>query len=133
MLDRGPRAISDSIERLKLTGYNVTASIARRGGVVLDAVSPKEFDPITHDLSEYTGKWVKFGACGDKHLGNMHSRLDVMKLLYDLYEEEGIDTVYDTGNWIDGECRFNKENAEAGRGAGECDAATRHPRYRHWR
>jgi hypothetical protein len=61
-----------------------------------------------HDLSDYTGKWVKFGVCGDKHLGNMQSRLDVMKLLYDLYEEEGIDTVYDTGNWIDGECRFNK-------------------------
>lgn len=109
LLDRGPRAVSDSIDRLRKTGYNVVPSISRRGGVVLDAVTKSaSTDVITHDLSEYTGKWYKFGVCGDKHMCNMHSRLDVMKLLYDLYAEEGITEVYDTGNWIDGEARFNK-------------------------
>jgi hypothetical protein len=109
LLDRGPKAVSESIARLRGTGYNVVPSIGRRGGVVLDAVTrPTGNKPIAHDVSEYTGKWVKFGVCGDKHLCNMHSRLDVMKLLYDLFESEEITTVYDTGNWIDGECRFNK-------------------------
>lgn len=108
-LDRGPRAVAGSIERLKKTGYNIVASIGHRGGIVLDAITiPSKTRAIEHDFSEYTGKWVKFGVCGDKHLCNMHSRLDVQKLLYDVYEEEGITTVYDTGNWIDGECRFNK-------------------------
>lgn len=109
LVDRGPRAVNESIARLRQTGYNVVSSIGRRGGIVLDAVAkPAGMDVIIHDLSEYSGKWVKFGVCGDKHLCNMQSRLDVMKLLYDLYEEEGITTVYDTGNWIDGESHFNK-------------------------
>lgn len=107
-IDRGPKAVADSIARLQKTGYNIKRSIGHRGGIQLDAVVKSERDTVIHDLSEYEGQWVRFGVCGDKHLCNMHSRLDVQKLLYDLYESEGISTVYDTGNWIDGECRFNK-------------------------
>jgi biotin operon repressor len=108
-LDRGPRAVTEALKRLRARGYNVAASVGRRGGLQLEAVAEDTVRAhIVHDLSEYTGQWVRFGVCGDKHLGNMHSRLDVMKLLYDLYESEGIATVYDTGNWIDGEARFNK-------------------------
>ncbi len=107
-VDRGPRAVADAIARLQKTGYNIRRSVGHRGGIQLDAVEKSLGAPIVHNLSEYEGQWVKFGVCGDKHLGNMQSRLDVQKLLYDLYESEGIDTVYDTGNWIDGESRFNK-------------------------
>ena len=105
-LDAAPAKIRAALDTLRKTGYNV----AIRG----DQTS---LEPVTHtpglighvhDLSDYSGQWVRFGVCGDKHLCNMHSRLDVMKLLYDLYEAEGITTVYDTGNWIDGEARFNK-------------------------
>lgn len=105
-LDRGPRVVVESLERLKARGYNVVS--IDRGRVQLDAVTQKPARVHSHDLADYEGKWVRFGVCGDKHLGNMQSRLDVMKLLYDLYESEGITTVYDTGNWIDGEARFNK-------------------------
>lgn len=110
LLDRGPRAIADSLARLAERGYNIASDIGQNGGVILEAIIPpsKTSVAITHDMAEYEGKWVRFGVCGDKHLGNMHSRLDVLKLLYDLYEAEGITTVYDTGNWIDGEARFNK-------------------------
>lgn len=108
-LDRGPTVIASTLEDLRLQGYNLVSRIGKRGGIQLEAVSQDSRAPhIVHDLSEYEGKWVRFGACGDKHLGNMHSRPDVMKLLYDLYASEGITTVYDTGNWIDGEARFNK-------------------------
>jgi hypothetical protein len=108
-LDRGPKAIATALEGLRTRGYNVVSRIGKRGGIVLEAIAQDTDRPrIIHDLSDYGGKWVRFGVCGDKHLGNMHCRLDVLKLLYDLYESEGITTVYDTGNWIDGEARFNK-------------------------
>ena len=108
-LDRGPKAIAGALEGLRARGYNVVSRIGKRGGIQLEAIAQETVrSRIVHDLSDYDGKWVRFGVCGDKHLCNMQSRLDVMKLLYDLYESEGITTVYDTGNWIDGEARFNK-------------------------
>jgi biotin operon repressor len=109
-LDHGPTVIAAAMERLKKRGYNVAQDTSDRGGLRLEPIAATipRVPALTHDLSEYEGKWFRFGVTGDKHLGNMHSRLDVMKLLYDLYEAEGITTVYDTGNWIDGECRFNK-------------------------
>ena len=51
-----------------------------------------------------------FGACGDNHIGSKYARLDVLEALYDWYEAEGVDRVYNTGNWIDGEARFNKHD-----------------------
>lgn len=109
VLDRGPQVIQAAVKSLRVKGYNVTLSESQIGGIRLEAIAlAVKPNSVVHDLSEYEGKWVRFGVCGDKHLGNMHSRLDVMKLLYDLYAAEGITTVYDTGNWIDGEARFNK-------------------------
>lgn len=109
VLDRGTNVIQAAVKALRVKGYNVTLSESQIGGIKLEAViAPIRPNSTTHDLAEYEGEWYKFGVCGDKHMGNMHCRLDVMKLLYDLYEIEGITTVYDTGNWIDGEARFNK-------------------------
>ena len=109
LVDRGPKAVAESIDRLRHAGYNVIPSLSHRGGIVLDAVPMvPSAKAIVHDLSKYANQWVRFGVCGDKHLGNMHARLDVLKLMYDLFASEGITTAYDTGNWIDGECRFNK-------------------------
>jgi hypothetical protein len=108
-LDRGPSVVRAALARLRDRGYSIKVTEGDAGGIAMDSV-PLSSRPNTHihDLTEYAGQWVRFGVCGDKHLGNMHSRLDVMELLYSLYEAEGITTVYDTGNWIDGECRFNK-------------------------
>lgn len=102
-----PRLVRGAVAELQRQGWNV--SIAEDGFQlkVIEAQAPRQ-PSITHDLAEYQGKWVKFGVAGDKHLCNMHSRLDCMALAYRLFKSEGIDTVYDTGNWIDGECRFNK-------------------------
>ncbi len=48
-----------------------------------------------------------FGAVGDCHLGSKYERLDVLEDLYDYFAERGVTTVFHTGNWIDGEARFN--------------------------
>lgn len=54
--------------------------------------------------------WQVFGFAGDRHHGNKNARKDVEEKLYDIFESEGVTTVYDTGNMLDGECRFNKND-----------------------
>ncbi len=53
--------------------------------------------------------WIVFGFCTDKHLCNSHERLDVLNAAYDRFAAEGVTDVFDAGNWIDGEARFNKQ------------------------
>jgi hypothetical protein len=50
----------------------------------------------------------RFGITTDNHLCNKHSRLDVLNAAYDHFERRGITTVFNAGNWVDGEARFNK-------------------------
>jgi hypothetical protein len=54
--------------------------------------------------------FYRFGVTGDNHLCSRYERLDVLNALYDLFEGEGITRVFNTGNWIDGEARFNKHD-----------------------
>jgi hypothetical protein len=49
-----------------------------------------------------------FGFSADQHLGSKYERLDVLNELYDIFAERGVDRVFNAGNWIDGEARFNK-------------------------
>ena len=62
--------------------------------------------------SEILGKreeWTHvFGFTTDNHLCSRHSRLDVLNAAYNHFSQEGISVVYNAGNWIDGEARFNK-------------------------
>jgi hypothetical protein len=48
-----------------------------------------------------------FGAAGDLHAGSKYTRWDVREDLYRQFEEAGAQCNFDTGNWIDGEMRFN--------------------------
>lgn len=50
----------------------------------------------------------RYGVVSDNHLCNKHSRLDVLRAAYDHFERVGITEVFNSGNWIDGEARFNK-------------------------
>lgn len=68
---------------------------------------PSEKKAHTLSVSEMSVNTYRFGAVGDNHLGSKYERLDVLNALYDLFAEEGITTVFNTGNYIDGEARFN--------------------------
>ena len=48
-----------------------------------------------------------FGVVSDNHLGSKYERLDVLNELYDIFSLSGVDRVYNAGNWIEGESRFN--------------------------
>ena len=72
----------------------------------LQEAPPGELRTHTWRLQE--GGWLRFGVLGDSQLGNSHQRLDVLKTAYEHYQKEGIDTVYHTGNVVDGyHPRFN--------------------------
>ncbi len=60
------------------------------------------------DLTKFENRTYKIGFVSDDHLCNKSERLDVLNALFDIFEDEGITEVYNTGNWIDGEARFNK-------------------------
>lgn len=60
------------------------------------------------DLSKLKNKTYKFGFVSDDHLCNKAERLDVLNALFDIFVDEGITQVFNAGNWIDGESRFNK-------------------------
>lgn len=57
--------------------------------------------------------WFRFGVVADGHSGSKYARDDVLNDLYDRFAEEGITTVFNLGNWIDGEARFNKHELVA--------------------
>lgn len=54
-----------------------------------------------------------FGVAGDKHVGSKYHREDVLNDLYARFADAGVDAVFDTGNWIDGEARFNTHDLVA--------------------
>lgn len=54
-----------------------------------------------------------FGASGDQHIASKFCRYDVIEDLYDRFEAAGVDRVFNTGNWIDGDAGFNKYEIDA--------------------
>ena len=51
-----------------------------------------------------------FGVAGDRHHASKYHRQDVLEDLHQRFERAGVDCVFDAGNWIDGESRFNKHD-----------------------
>lgn len=54
----------------------------------------------------------KFGVATDAHLCSRYCRLDNLNTFFDICEREGVTTVFDCGNQLDGEARFNKFDLE---------------------
>lgn len=49
-----------------------------------------------------------FGVTSDNHLGSKYERLDALTDTYDRFAAAGVDRVFNSGNWIEGEARFNR-------------------------
>lgn len=96
----------DLLDRVRNSGY----SVRQHGDAYhldrLPQTSVAGDWPMLEYVSDEDGNY-HFGACGDSHLGSKYARLDVLTDLYRRYAELGVDRVFHTGNWIDGERRFN--------------------------
>lgn len=64
--------------------------------------------PVALDFSKYAETEYPLGVVADNHLGSKYERLDVLEALFDRFASYGVQTVYQCGNIIDGEARFNK-------------------------
>lgn len=105
--DKSERSIRRALEALREAGHNV--QVREDDTCELTGhVRPGNSIEIVHSLADYRNRQRKFGITSDNHLGSKHERLDVLNALYDLYESEGITEVYNAGNWIEGEARFNR-------------------------
>lgn len=106
ILDCGPSRVRDAIASMQDRGAMIDEIHGRF--TLMEGI---HLEPATVSLSSGTQSSSitrVFGALGDNHLCNRHSRLDVLNVAYDEYERRGITEVFNTGNWIDGEARFNK-------------------------
>lgn len=98
--------IRDAVNELIELGHTYKVD---GGNVLFSTVLPKG-EEVTLDVKKLSSGTYKFGVCGDNHLCSKYQRLDVLNSLYDIFEKEGVKIVYNTGNWIDGEARFNKHD-----------------------
>lgn len=94
------------MDRQRASGHNI---VVRDGMVRIDREIPtartQGREPFVL-VSDKNNRFV-FGASGDQHLASKYARLDVLNDLYDRFARAGVKHVFNTGNWIDGEARFN--------------------------
>lgn len=70
-----------------------------------------------------------FGAAGDLHSGSKYTRWDARYDLYRQFIDAGAQCNFDTGNWIDGEARFNTYDLETHGLHAQCKQLAReHPK-----
>lgn len=102
IFDISPGRVEESIDRLK--NNNFTIELHRADSVRLSTPRPGG----RTEVKAYTeSQLVRYGLVSDAHLGSKYEQLEKLNLMYDIFAERGITHVYDTGNWIDGEARFN--------------------------
>ena len=119
-LKRGPKSVEELADELDCGPGKVKQAIADMealGAMLLRTVDGKydlgssiHLEPGKHEVAgSASDEWThRFGVTTDNHLCNRHSRLDVLNEAYDHFSAEGITRVFNCGNWIDGEARFNK-------------------------
>lgn len=105
-VDMSPKAVQKAVKGLIKEGFNI--DISSDSNIELSSILPRQKNLVINTRDYFGNDWIRFGALADTHLCSKYERLDVLNALYDIYEKEGIQTVYHGGNWIDGDCRFNK-------------------------
>lgn len=103
VFDVGISKVRDAISELRGQGHNVEIT---NNNVLFNSVIAKRDHVL--DIQGMTANTFKFGVVGDNHMGSKYERMDVLNAMYDEFSRQGITTVFNTGNWIDGEARFNK-------------------------
>lgn len=120
-LKRGHMAGKELADALGVKAKHLRRTIAdmrRRGAMIIevpgggyDLATTAILEPGRHELmGDPTAEWTHhFGITADNHLCNRQSRIDVLDAAYTHFERQGITTVFNGGNYIDGEARFNKQ------------------------
>lgn len=97
-LDAKVSDVEAAIAALYDEGYEVRTT----DGILKRHYEPPRGSLTSHIARLQDGGWIRLGVLGDNQGGNRHQRLDVLATAYDHYKAEGIDTVFHTGNMLDG-------------------------------
>ena len=99
-----PREIREKIKDLEEKKYNIHYTDNKVE--LTKELKPGNIQKLNIDY--WKGDKIKIGFVSDTHLCSKFERLTELNLIYDVFMDEGINLVYHGGNYIDGECRFNK-------------------------
>ena len=100
--DVSPRMVRDVIRALEDAGTTMNVS---DDGLALSADIPKAKATVIDRSSPE--KEIIFGVTADNHLCSKYARIDVLEALFSIWADAGVKDVYQGGNMIDGEARFN--------------------------
>lgn len=95
----------DALHGLQAAGVNVHQFGERWSVEKTTVPTGRAFEYIGRPDSTFV-----FGCASDQHLGSKYERLDVLNGLYDWFAARGVDRVFNSGNWIDGEDEKNKHD-----------------------
>ncbi len=104
--------IPDAIKAIQAKGVQISIGTDGNARIVRQS-APAHIEGSRLTLMSDKNNRFKIGAMGDQHVGSVHARYDVMNDLYRLCGEAGIKHVFNTGNWIEGESRFNRHELDA--------------------
>jgi len=116
---KSPRTIEEVCDRFNIPPKRVKETVGElqdshhvfeihNDKILLGRDIAPNYKPQVVDFQKYKETEVPFGFVADNHIGSKYERLDVLNDLYDRFQKAGITTVYQGGNIIDGESRFNK-------------------------
>lgn len=103
LLNIGISQVENQVKTLQGQGY--TLDISAKG---------VEIAPIEHggrhsiNLKQLHAREYTFGVVSDNHLYSKYAREEVLETAYNDFAKRGIADVYNCGNIIDGESKFNK-------------------------
>ncbi len=125
-IDRSPTTVDTILQILTDKHYNINIKEEH------DRVSLME-TPVTGgkkiiNVEEYFGsaREVAFGIVSDLHYASIYAREELTQLMYDIFKREGIETVFECGNMIDGEIFFNMRELLAYGVKGQVDYFVKH-------
>ncbi len=105
-MECAPRRVRELLDAMTDAGHLITMV----GDDVQLTAEPRTGGEHKIDVHAETDGVYRFGIVADSHLCSKYERLDVLEALYDEFARQGLDTVYHAGNYIDGECRFNRHD-----------------------
>lgn len=122
MLIHSPRTLAEMVGRTKASMGHVLDAIQNLtdSGANIHRVGdrydiPKHTEqawvkgPSLEFVSDADNKFI-CGVVGDNHCGSKYERRDVLADLYDRFADAGVTHVFHTGNFIDGDARFNRHD-----------------------
>jgi predicted phosphodiesterase len=114
--------VEQALIDLEESGYIVERTGQR---VTLGSTLPESARRIVRE-NHFIDQPIRFGVVADMHLCAKAERLDVLNAAYDEFAAQGIDTVLCPGNYVDGECRYNRHELHAHGIADQCQYCIDH-------